>query len=170
MPESPGRAPPAPQSGRRDLGPPSPPPDDTTTITNSTISGNGVTGDGAVGGVYNSSGLTVIEHSTITNNTAPDGGGSGVVSLGNEEFASTEVLSIIISDNPGTDVDFFSEFGTLTNTFLSRGYNLIEAMATRQRPRIMLSTRRVLPIPASETSPTMAVPPRRTPCSRAVPP
>ena len=101
-------------------------PDDTTTITNSTISGNGVTGDGAVGGgVYNSSGLTVIEHSTITNNTAPDGGGSGVVSLGNEEFASTEVLSSIISDNPGTDVDFFSEFGTLTNTFLSRGYNLI---------------------------------------------
>ena len=43
----------------------------TTTITNSTISGNTTTKRGG-GGVYNSRGLTVIEHSTITNNTAPD--------------------------------------------------------------------------------------------------
>ena len=101
-------------------------PDDTTTITNSTISGNTVTGEGAIGGgVYNSFGLTVIKNSTITKNTAPDGRGSGVASRGNEEFASTEVLSSIISANSNTDVDFLTDFGTPTNTFVSKGYNLI---------------------------------------------
>jgi CSLREA domain-containing protein len=40
-----------------------------TTITNSTISGNSATDAG--GGVFNYIGLTVIEHSTITKNTAP---------------------------------------------------------------------------------------------------
>jgi CSLREA domain-containing protein len=101
-------------------------PDETTTITNSTISGNTAAGEpGIGGGVYNSFGLTVIENSTITLNTAPDGRGSGVASRGNEEFASTEVLSSIISENTNTDVDFLTNFGTPTNTFLSRGYNLI---------------------------------------------
>ena len=103
-------------------------PDDTTTIINSTISGNTVTGEGAIGGgVHNSFGLTVIKNSTITNNTAPDGRGSGVASRGSEAFASaeTEVLSSIISANTNTDVDFLTDFGTPTNTFLSRGYNLI---------------------------------------------
>ena len=103
-------------------------PDDTTTITNSTISGNTVTGEGAIGGgVYNSFGLTLIKNSTITNNEAPDGRGSGVASRGSDLFASaeTEVLSSIISANTNTDVDFLTDFGTPTNTFLSRGYNLI---------------------------------------------
>src|ERR687897_951797 len=101
-------------------------PDDTTTIINSTISGNTAAGEpGIGGGVYNSFGLTVIENSTITKNTATDGRGSGVASRGNEEFASTEVLSSIISENTNTDVDFLTDFGTPTNTFLSRGYNLI---------------------------------------------
>jgi hypothetical protein len=101
-------------------------PDETTTITNSTISGNTVTGEGAIGGgVYNNFDLTVIENSTITNNTAPDGLGSGVANRRNAEFTRTEVLSSIISANTNTDVDFFTNFGTPTNTFVSNGYNLI---------------------------------------------
>jgi hypothetical protein len=103
-------------------------PDDKTTITNSTISGNTAAGElGIGGGVYNSFGLTVIKNSTITKNFAPEGKGSGVASRGSEEFASaeTEVLSSIISENTNTDVDFLTNFGTPTNTFLSRGYNLI---------------------------------------------
>ena len=52
----------------------------TTTITNSTISGNSATVRG--GGFFNFDGLSVIEHSTITNNTAPTGTGSGAASFG----------------------------------------------------------------------------------------
>ena len=90
----------------------------TTTITNSTISGNTATVRG--GGFFNFDGLSVIEHSTITNNTAPNGTGSGVSSFGSAS-TRTEVLSTIISANPGTDVDA----GQPNNTFVSRGYNLI---------------------------------------------
>jgi predicted outer membrane repeat protein len=89
----------------------------TLKITNSTISGNSSSSFG--GGVSTVSGPTVIEHSTITKNTALSGGGSGVSHFGN---ARTEVLSTIISANPGTDVEFS---GTTTNTFVSNGYNLI---------------------------------------------
>ena len=90
-----------------------------TTITNSTISGNSATQRG--GGVSNNDGLSVIEHSTITNNTAPNGSGSGVASFGDRD-TRTEVLSTIISANQGTDVDFV---GGTTNSFVSKGYNLI---------------------------------------------
>jgi hypothetical protein len=101
--------------------------DSNLTVTDSTISGNTADGDGAIGGgVYNSFGLTVIDFSTITNNTAPEGLGSGVASsvdnFNSTNFTSTEVLSSIISANQGTDVDFVE--GT-TNSFVSRGYNLI---------------------------------------------
>jgi Bacterial Ig-like domain len=96
--------------------------DTTTTIRNSTISGNTADGDGAIGGgVFNSFGLTVIEFSTITNNTASNDQGSGVASRGNNS-TSTEVLSSIISANTNTDVDFVFE---TANSFVSRGYNLI---------------------------------------------
>jgi CSLREA domain-containing protein len=91
----------------------------TLTITNSTISGN--TAQNGGGGVYNTDGLTKIEFSTITKNTAPNDQGSGVASVGNDR-TSTEVLSSIISANQGTDVDFVND---PTNTFVSRGYNLI---------------------------------------------
>ena len=90
----------------------------TTTITNSTISGNTATVRG--GGFFNFDGLSVIEHSTITPNTAPDGTGSGAASVGSA-LTRTEVLSTIISANPGTDVDV----GQPNNTFVSKGYNLI---------------------------------------------
>jgi CSLREA domain-containing protein len=93
-----------------------------TTITNTTISGNSAAGiDARGGGVYNEDGPTVIEHSTITLNTAPDGRGSGVASFG-DTCTPTTVLSSIISANQGTDVDFV--VGT-TNSFDSNGYNLI---------------------------------------------
>ena len=72
------------------------------------------------GGVINFDGLSVIEHSTITNNTAPSGFGSGVASVGSASTL-TEVLSTIISANPGTDVDV----GQPNNSFDSKGYNLI---------------------------------------------
>jgi CSLREA domain-containing protein len=90
-----------------------------TTITNSTISGNSATDTG--GGVYNFAGHSVIEHSTITGNTAPGGQGSGVASFGQTD-TRTEVLSTIVSANQGTDVDFTDQ---TTNSFDSNGYNLI---------------------------------------------
>lgn len=90
-----------------------------TTITNSTISGNSAMVRG--GGVFNNIGPTVIEHSTITKNTAPGGRGSGVASFG-DEFTRTEVLSTIVSANTNTDVDFV---GLSANSFDSNGYNLI---------------------------------------------
>jgi hypothetical protein len=75
------------------------------------------------GGVYNDDGLSVIEFSTITNNTAPDGEGSGVASWGDDPtITRTDVLSTIISANTNTDVDFVND---TTNTFVSNGYNLI---------------------------------------------
>jgi CSLREA domain-containing protein len=92
-----------------------------TTVTNSTISGNSSTRGG---GVLNWAGLTVIEHSTITKNTAPSGGGSGVASSADVN-TRTEVLSSIISDNANTDVDFLGVVGISPNTFASNGYNLI---------------------------------------------
>jgi CSLREA domain-containing protein len=92
-----------------------------TTITNSTISGNTAR---RYGGGVNNIGPTVIEFSTITNNTAqadPPLGG-GVASRG-DTSTRTEVLSSIISANQGTDVDFV--LGDGTNSFVSNGYNLI---------------------------------------------
>ena len=89
-----------------------------TTITSSTISGNTATSRG--GGVINFDGLTEIEHSTITDNSAPSGFGSGVASIAST-LTRTEVLSTIISANPGTDVDV----GETINSFVSEGYNLI---------------------------------------------
>ena len=95
----------------------------TTTITNSTISGNTAAAgkDATGGGIFNYDGPTVIKHSTITNNTAPDETGSGVASYG-DDCTPIKVFSSIISANSLTDVDFV--FDT-TNSFTSNGYNLI---------------------------------------------
>jgi CSLREA domain-containing protein len=95
----------------------------TTTITNSTISGN-TAGPFGGGGVFNFEGYTLIEFSTITNNTASTAlaRGSGVASLGDENSLTTEVVSSIIFANTNTDVDFVSG---QTNSFVSSGYNLI---------------------------------------------
>ena len=136
---------------------------ETTTITNSTISGN--TAQTSGGGVFNNDGLTVIEFSTITLNTAPNDQGSGVASVGNDR-TSTEVLSTIISDNTNTDVDFVND---PTNTFVSEGYNLI-GTATLPEPSTRQEIRPALPTPSSVPSPTTAVPPRPTRYLRAAPP
>ena len=94
----------------------------TTTLTNSTISGN--TSGFRGGGVRNVDGLTVIEFSTITNNTADDLAGSGGVASSGDSSTRTEVLSTIISANTNTDVFFDTD---PTNSFVSKGYNLIGA-------------------------------------------
>ncbi len=92
------------------------------TISNSTISGNIATASPIprAEGFYSRSGITVIENSTITNNTAPSGAGSGVVSRG-DNSARTEIRSTIVSANTNTDVDFVD--GTV-NSFVSKGFNL----------------------------------------------
>jgi Right handed beta helix region/Chlamydia polymorphic membrane protein (Chlamydia_PMP) repeat len=96
------------------------------TVTLSTISGNSAGLRG--GGIFNGySGNTMLTSSTITNNEAPDGQGSGVASNG---FTSpyyynstrTEVRSTIIAGNVHSDVDVVNG---PTNTFESHGYNLI---------------------------------------------
>ena len=91
----------------------------TTTVVGSTISGNTATELG--GGFYNYFGVSLIRHSTITNNTAPIGGGGGVASYAGSNMR-TEVHSTIIAGNNGSDVDFVAG---AVNSFQSSGYNLI---------------------------------------------
>ncbi len=90
----------------------------TVTITNSTIQDNTATSDG--GGVFNFGDTTIID-SIITENTAPDGQGSGVASFGNS-LTSTTVRSSFIAGNTNSDVDFITQ---LTNSFTSEGNNRI---------------------------------------------
>jgi CSLREA domain-containing protein len=90
-----------------------------TLVVGSTISGNTTANRG--GGIYNADGLTIVRYSTITDNTAPVGRGSGVASHG-DTGTRTEVYSTIIADNNSSDVDFV---GDLTNSFQSNGFNLI---------------------------------------------
>lgn len=91
-------------------------PAERATIKNSTISGNKANFRG--GGVYNSKGLTIIENSTITQNTASPG--AGVASRG-DRATRTDVLATIISNNTATDVDFVGD----ANTFRSLGSNIV---------------------------------------------
>ncbi len=88
------------------------------TVRNCTLSGNSaLTG----GGIYNGAGLTSIENSTITNNTAQSGQGSGVASAGDSGTRS-EVKNSIVAGDVASDVDFT---GGGLNSFQSNGYNLI---------------------------------------------
>lgn len=92
------------------------------TITNSTISGNSVTSAYSEGGgIYNFEGLTAINYSTIKNNEAPRGKGSGVASYG-DSYTHTKVSASIIAGNKNTDVD---RVEGSRNSFTSEGYNLI---------------------------------------------
>jgi hypothetical protein len=88
---------------------------ETTTIANSTISGN------SNSGVFNLDGLTIIRYSTITANTAAPGVG-GVASYA-DNYTRTEVHSSIIAGNVNSDVGFTGPFSN--NSFQSNGYNLI---------------------------------------------
>lgn len=104
-----------------------PNPAERTTITNSTISGNtgnafNIPDSNFGGGVYNERGLTIIEYTTITDNTADDGSGSGVANNAIlPGVVRTEVGSSIIAGNTNSDVD---DVGT-ANAFESEGYNVI---------------------------------------------
>ena len=89
------------------------------TITNSIIQENTATSDG--GGVFNF-GKATIEDSIISQNTAPDGQGSGVASFGSSFTTSTTVTSSLIANNTNSDVDFITRS---TNTFTSGGNNRI---------------------------------------------
>lgn len=90
-----------------------------TIIRNSTISGNNATSRG--GGIYNFNGLTEIFSSTITNNIAPAGSGSGIATYG-DDITRTQINSSIVVGNVNSDVDFI--LGA-TNSFVSNGFNLI---------------------------------------------
>jgi peroxidase len=89
------------------------------TITNSTIQENTATSDG--GGVFNF-GKATINGSVISQNTAPDGQGSGVASFGSSFTTSTTVTASLIANNTNSDVDFVTRS---TNTFTSGGNNRI---------------------------------------------
>lgn len=109
-------------SGTSSVSATTPNPAERTTIRNSTISGNEASSRG--GGVRNNNGLTIIENSTITKNTAPVDQGAGVSSVGGT-FARTDVRATIISNNAATDVDHSLSFGTSTNSFKSLGSNVV---------------------------------------------
>ncbi|MGB3682261.1 MAG: hypothetical protein WA990_07210 [Rubrobacteraceae bacterium] len=102
-----------------------------TTIINSTISGNFVRSTG--GGLYNDYGLTTIKFTTIKNNTAPKGRGGGVANDNDgSEPPRTVAFSSVIAGNRGTDVDFAPVIANPSNSFTSKGYNLIgDGNATR---------------------------------------
>ena len=92
------------------------------TVRNSTISGNtAVLG----AGLYNTNGTLNVEFSTITQNISTIGGGpiavgAGIASTPGPD-ATTRVLSSIVSDNQGGDIDFISG----ATNIQSLGFNLI---------------------------------------------
>ena len=93
----------------------------TLTLTDSTVSDNTTSQTG--GGIRNFDGLTVVEHSTITNKTAlRSRQGTGLYSNG-DSSTFTEVFSSIVSSNPYSDVA--GSAGGGFNPFVSKGYNVI---------------------------------------------
>ena len=91
---------------------------------NSTISGNRAT-ESFGGGVINQIGELRIVSSTITDNLASYGTGSGVSSRGREQD-STEVRDSIIAGNVNDDLGIIRfNSGEDFNSFVSEGYNLV---------------------------------------------
>jgi hypothetical protein len=95
------------------------PPDEVTTIINSTISANTALGRG--GGINNDSGPMVIRNSTITGNTAQSREGGGIFSFPDDQ-TRTELFSDIVAGNFDQDLNFAD--GTDINSFVSLGNNL----------------------------------------------
>lgn len=91
-----------------------------TIIRSSTLSGN--TADLHGGGLANGHGQTVIEHTTVTGNTAPEGEGSGVASEG-DDYTWTVVGGSIIAGNTNSDVDL--AYSKALNSFHSKGWNRV---------------------------------------------
>ena len=98
----------------------------TMTLTSVTIFGNTTANEG--GGLFNASGSVTINSSTLSNNTATPGKGSGIASRG-DDSTETAVYSSIVSDNSNDDdvsvVSFLSDSISGLNSFTSRGHNLI---------------------------------------------
>jgi hypothetical protein len=92
-----------------------------TTITNTTISSNTASLGG--GGMYNFQGNVFLAHSTITDNEAPTGEGSGVYTWADPLTALTTVYSSIVAGNVHSDVDGATGLGV--TSFVSDGYNLV---------------------------------------------
>ena len=90
-----------------------------TTLINSTLTQNAAQAGGAI---YNYDGRTVLDHCTVSGNTAQAASGGGVGSFGDAATA-TAVNSSIISANSGGDVDLVPQAGN--NSFSSTGFNLI---------------------------------------------
>ncbi|MEM9481169.1 MAG: right-handed parallel beta-helix repeat-containing protein [Verrucomicrobiota bacterium] len=94
--------------------------DQTTRLTNCTISGNAAL-NASGGGLYNNIGRTVLTHCTLTANAASSNQGAGLASFADNE-TETEVLACIVAGNSVVDVDLV--FGA-TNSFQSGGHNMI---------------------------------------------
>ncbi|MEP0347863.1 Ig-like domain-containing protein [Rhodopirellula bahusiensis] len=99
----------------------------TATVTNSTVSGNsaGVYG----GGIANFTGSFDLNHSTVTNNSAPLDNGGGIASFTSSQTSAivTTIYSSIISGNGISDVDqivFAGPAAPLDSVF-SDGFNVI---------------------------------------------
>lgn len=92
------------------------------TIINSTVSGNTAATFG--GGIATFNGALQLRHSTVTNNTAAVGQGSGLASYsdGSASIGNTTVFSSIVAGNLNSDVD---NIGTGGNTISSSGFNLV---------------------------------------------
>ena len=93
------------------------------TVTNSTVSGNQAASGG---GVYNRDTSLQIRNTTITDNEALPGAGSGILSGGvaadDPGATRTELASTIVAGNANSDVDFAI---INTNSFFSTGFNLV---------------------------------------------
>jgi CSLREA domain-containing protein len=94
-----------------------------TTILNSTLSGNSADDQG--GGVYNGDGLTRVLHSTVTANQAPDGG--GLWSFGDAD-TRTDVAGSVVAGNTADGTAPNDVASRITTTrFHSLGYNVVGA-------------------------------------------
>jgi hypothetical protein len=92
------------------------------TISGTTISGNAATVRG--GGVNNRRGVIAIEFSTVTQNDALAGQGSGIASRG-DTLTRTDLRHTIVAENVSSDVDVISGATGTVNSFQSMGYNLV---------------------------------------------
>lgn len=89
----------------------------TNTLTNSTISGNSITGTGAGGGILVGTD-TVITNCTLSNNSATDGGG-GISATGG---AVSLINTIVAGNNPAAPAAADTD---VVGSFTSLGHNLI---------------------------------------------
>ena len=99
----------------------------TTTITNSTISGNTATEGG--GGAFNVENSMTVAFTTIVENETDNPlstVGPGLMSMDNDLTTTTVIASVITENIGGADVSIaFGEGGNLKDTFVSGGDNVI---------------------------------------------